>query len=161
MSDQQQTQENPQPVFAIQKLYVTDISVESPNAPMAFMEQEAPEINVSFQNQARAFDGGFHEVSIKATAEAKVGDRTLFLIEVTQAGLFSIENVPESDMDPLLGIGCPTLLFPYLREAVSDLSVRAGFAPLLLQPVNFEAIFLQQRMQQAQAQAESDAQTTH
>ena len=124
-------------------------------------EQEAPEINVSFQNQARAFEGGFHEVSIKATAEAKVGDRILFLIEVTQAGLFSIENVPESDMDPLLGIGCPTLLFPYLREAVSDLSVRAGFAPLLLQPVNFEAIFLQQRMQQAQAQAESDAQTTH
>lgn len=157
---EQQTQENAQPVFAIQKLYITDISLESPNAPVSFTEQEAPEINVNFQNNARVFEGGFFEVSLKATAEAKVGDRVLFLVEVTQAGLFGIENVPAEDMDGLLGIGCPTLLFPYLREAISDLTVRAGFAPLLLQPVNFEAIYMQQRAAQ-QAQAAGDAQITH
>ena len=149
MSDQQQTQENPQPVFAIQKLYVNDISVESPNAPMAFMEQEAPEINVSFQNQARAFEGGFHEVSIKATAEAKVGDRILFLIEVTQAGLFSIENVPESDMDPLLGIGCPNIIYPYLRANIADVITRAGFPPVHLAEINFQQMYQQQQAAQA------------
>lgn len=157
---EQQSQENLQPVFAIQKLYVSDISLESPGTPMAFMEQEAPDINVNFQNNARSFDGGFFEVSLKATAEAKIGDRVLFLIEATQTGLFNIENVPAEEMDPILGIGCPTLLFPYLREVISDLTVRAGFAPLLLQPVNFEAIYMQQRQAQ-QAQAENNAQTTH
>lgn len=157
---EQQSQENLQPVFAIQKLYVTDISLESPSTPMAFMEQESPDINVNFQNNARSFEGGFFEVSLKATAEAKVGDRVIFLIEATQTGLFNIENVPAEEMDPILGIGCPTLLFPYLREVVSDLTVRAGFAPLLLQPVNFEAIYMQQRLAQ-QSQTEDNAQTTH
>ncbi len=152
---EQQTQEA-QPTFSIQKLYVTDISVESPSTPMAFMEQGEPQIDVNFQNEARAFDGGFYEVALKATAQAKTEDRTLFLIEVTQAGLFHIQNVPDDEMDGLLGIGCPTVLFPYLREAVSDLTTRAGFAPLLLQPVNFEAIFLQQRAAQ-QNQAAADA----
>lgn len=157
---EQQAQEAQQPVFSIQKLYITDISLESPNTPMAFMEQAAPEISVNFQNQARGFEGGFYEVSLKVTAEAKIEDRTLFLVEVTQAGLFNIEHVPAEEMDALMGIGCPSILFPYLREAVSDLTTRAGFAPLLLQPVNFEAIFMQQRMEQ-QAQAQGDAQTTH
>lgn len=152
MSEQQA--EQAQPTFSIQKLYITDISVESPGTPMAFMEQTDPQIDVNFQNNARAFDGGFYEVSLKATAHAKIEDRTLFLIEVSQAGLFHIENIPEGEMDALLGIGCPSVLFPYLREAVSDLTVRAGFAPLLLQPVNFEAIYLQQQAtQQAQATA--------
>ncbi|MGL4605817.1 MAG: protein-export chaperone SecB, partial [Iodobacter sp.] len=86
-------------------------------------------------------------------------DRTIFLVEVTQNGLFNIENVPEGEMDPLLGIGCPSILFPYLREAVSDLTTRAGFPPLMLQPINFEAIYMQQR-QQAEEQA-ANAQTTH
>lgn len=150
---EQQTQETQQPVFSIQKLYITDISVESPNAPISFMDSTTPEISVNFQNGAKAFEGGFYEVSLKVTAEAKTEDRTLFLVEVTQAGLFNIENVPEGEMDSLIGIGCPSILFPYLREAVSDLTTRAGFSPLVLQPVNFEAIFLQQRMEQAQGNA--------
>ncbi len=158
----EQAQENQLPVFSIQKLYVTDISLESPNAPMTFMEQGAPEISVNFHNEAKAFEGGFYEVSLKVTAEAKIEDRTLFLVEATQAGLFNIENVPEHDMDGLMGIGCPSILFPYLREVVSDLTTRAGFAPLVLQPVNFEAIFMQQRMaQQDQAQAPQADATTH
>lgn len=151
---EQQAQETQQPVFSIQKLYITDISLESPNAPISFMDSATPEISVNFQNGAKAFEGGFYEVSLKVTAEAKTEERTLFLVEVTQAGLFNIENVPESEMDGLMGIGCPSILFPYLREAVSDLTTRAGFAPLVLQPVNFEAIFLQQRMAQ---QAQGDA----
>ncbi|MDR3410965.1 MAG: protein-export chaperone SecB [Formivibrio sp.] len=157
---EEQAQEAQQPVFSIQKLYVTDVSLESPNTPMTFMEQAAPDISVNFQNQARGYEGGFYEISLKVTAEAKIEDRTLFLVEVTQAGLFNIENVPAEEMDALMGIGCPSILFPYLREVVSDLTTRAGFAPLLLQPVNFEAIFMQQRLEQ-QAQAQGDAQTTH
>ncbi|MDW5418605.1 MULTISPECIES: protein-export chaperone SecB [unclassified Iodobacter] len=148
-----------QPVFAIQKLYVKDISLESPNSPQAFLEQAEPEFNIQFRNQARSFDNGFFEVSLTVTAQATVEDRTIFLVEVTQNGLFNIENVPEGEMDPLLGIGCPSILFPYLREAVSDLTTRAGFPPLMLQPINFEAIYLQQR-QQAEEQA-ANAQTTH
>ena len=117
---------------------------------------------MNFHNEAKAFEGGFYEVSLKVTAEAKIEDRTLFLVEATQAGLFNIENVPEHDMDGLMGIGCPSILFPYLREVVSDLTTRAGFAPLVLQPVNFEAIFMQQRMaQQDQAQAPQADATTH
>lgn len=152
---EQQAQEA-QPTFSIQKLYIKDISLESPSTPLSFTDQTDPQIEVSFQNEARSFDGNFYEVSLKTTAHAKIEDRTLFLIEVSQAGLFHIEHVSESDMDTLFGIGCPTVLFPYLREAVSDLTVRAGFAPLLLQPVNFEAIYLQQRAAQ-QAQAAGNA----
>ncbi|MEJ2795307.1 protein-export chaperone SecB [Iodobacter sp. LRB] len=148
-----------QPVFAIQKLYVKDISLESPNSPQSFLEQAEPEFNIQFRNQARSFDNGFYEVSLTVTAQATVEDRTIFLVEVTQNGLFNIENVPAEEMDPLLGIGCPSILFPYLREAVSDLTTRAGFPPLMLQPINFEAIYLQQR-QQAEEQA-ANAQTTH
>lgn len=157
---EQQNPEAGQPTFSIQKLYVTDISLESPNAPVSFMEQASPEITVNFQNNARSFDGGFFEVSLRVTAQAKVGEQVMFLIEATQAGLFNIENIPEGELDPLLGIGCPNILFPYLREVVSDLTVRAGYAALLLQPVNFEAIYMQQRAAQ-EAQAESNAQVTH
>ncbi|UXY15008.1 protein-export chaperone SecB [Chitiniphilus purpureus] len=160
MSDEQQ-QEVQQPVFAIQKLYVKDISLEVPNAPAAFMEEEQPEFNIQFRNNARSFDNGFYEAALTVTASAKVADRTLFLVEATQGGLFSIENIPEQELDPLLGIGCPSILFPYLREAISDLTTRAGFPPLLLQPINFEAIYLQQRQAQAAQQANGEAQTTH
>nr|WP_314899988.1 protein-export chaperone SecB [uncultured Deefgea sp.] len=162
MSEENQAveaEESQQPVFAVQKLYVTDISLESPSAPNAFMEQEQPEFNIQFRNQARGFDNGFFEASLTVTATAKTEDKTIFLVEVTQAGLFQIENVPESEMDPLLGIGCPSILFPYLREAVSDLTTRAGFPPLLLQPINFEGIYMQQRQQAAEQAA--NAQTTH
>lgn len=156
----EQAQENTQPVFALQKIYVTDVSLESPNAPGAFVEQEQPDFNIQFRNQARSFDNGFFEASLTVTATAKQGDRTLFLVEVTLAGLFHIENIPESELEPVLGIGCPSILFPYLREAVSDLTTRAGFPPLLLQPINFEAIFMQQRAQQAAGDESAEA-TTH
>jgi preprotein translocase subunit SecB len=153
MSEQQAA-----PSFSIQKLYLTDVSLEAPNSPAAFMEQEQAEITVQFQNQARSFDSGFYEVSLKVTVQAKIKERTLFIVEATQAGLFAIENIPQEELDPLLGIGCPTIIFPYLRETVSDLTTRAGFPPFILQAVNFEAFYMQQKAAQAN---ENAPQTTH
>jgi preprotein translocase subunit SecB len=157
------TEENPAPVFAIQKLYVTDISLESPNTPMSFMGSEVePEFEVQFRNEAKGFDNGFFEASLTVTAKAVAGENTLFLVELTQAGIFQIENIPDEELDPALGIGCPTVLFPYLREAVTDLTTRAGFPPLILQPINFEAIFMQQRQENLsnnQAEKTAEAKT--
>lgn len=155
-----EAEEKQQPVFAIQKLYVTDLSLESPNTPMSFMGGETePEFEVQFRHEAKGFDNGFFEANLTVTAKATSGDNTLFLVELTQAGIFQIENMPEEELEPLLGIGCPSILFPYLREAVSDLTTRAGFPPLVLQPINFEAIFMQQRM--AEAAEEAEAETKH
>ncbi|KAF0812053.1 Protein-export protein SecB [Andreprevotia sp. IGB-42] len=157
---EENNQEAQQPVFAIQKIYVKDVSLEAPNTPQVFIDDQ-PEFNIQFRNSARGFDNGFYEVSLTVTAEAKSAERSVFLVEATQAGLFQIENVPMEEMDPLLGIGAPSILFPYLRETISDLTTRAGFPPLLLQPINFEAIYLQQRAQQAAQASEANAQTTH
>lgn len=146
--------ENSQPSFAIQKLYIKDISLESPNTPVAFMEQEAePEFSVQFRNQAKSFENGFFEADLTVTARTHIKDKTLFLIELTQSGLFHINNIPDSELEPLLGIACPNVLFPYLREALSDLTTRAGFPPLVLQPINFEAVFFEQKAAQAQQES--------
>jgi preprotein translocase subunit SecB len=161
MSDTPQqpiTEETPTPIFAIQKLYVTDISLESPTTPMSFMGSETePEFEVQFRNEAKGFDNGFFEASLTVTAKASAGEDILFLVEITQAGIFQIENLPDEELDPALGIGCPTVLFPYLREAVTDLTTRAGFPPLVLQPINFEAIYLQQRTESLNNKADNTA----
>lgn len=142
-------QENTQPVFNIEKLYVRDLSIEVPNAPAAFLERDQPNVNVELATNGRALEEGFYEVSLKVTVTAKVGeDKTLFLVEVTQAGVFQLRNIPQSDLEPVLMIGCPNILFPYAREVVSDAVTRAGFQPVLLAPVNFEAMY-QARQQEA------------
>lgn len=140
-----------QPVFNIEKLYVKDLSVEVPNAPAVFMEREAPQMDVNMSTESRGMGEDMFHSSITVTVTAKIGDKTLFLVECTQAGIFRIQNVPQEQMPMVLGIGCPNIVFPYLRETVSDVVIRAGFPPLLLNPVNFEALFMQQ--QQAQQQA--------
>jgi preprotein translocase subunit SecB len=140
-----------QPVFNIEKLYVKDLSVEVPNAPAVFMEREAPQMDVNMSTESRGMGEDVFHSSITVTVTAKIGDKTLFLVECTQAGIFRIQNVPQEQMPMVLGIGCPNIVFPYLRETVSDVVIRAGFPPLLLNPVNFEALFMQQ--QQAQQQA--------
>lgn len=150
------TEENTQPSFAIQKLYVKDISLESPNTPLAFMGHDAePEFSVQFRNEAKSFENDFFEASLTVTAHAHIGDKTLFLIELTQSGTFHIANIPDSELEPLLGIACPNILFPYLCAALSDLTIRAGFPPLVLQPINFEAIFFEQKAAQAAQQEEA------
>lgn len=141
-----------QPVFNIEKLYVKDLSVEVPNAPAIFTERDAPQMDVNLSTQSEPLGGELFHTSLTVTVSAKVGEKTLFLVECTQAGIFRIQNVPAEQMPLVLGIGCPNIVFPYLRETISDVVIRAGFPPLLLNPVNFEALFMQQQQQQAQQQ---------
>ena len=139
-----------QPGFGIEKLYVKDASIEVPNAPQIFTERTPPQVSVELGNSVQKLDNGIFEVALKVTVTAKINDKTAFLVEVTQAGIFAIRNVPEENMEGVVSITCPNILFPYAREAVSDMVTRAGFAPVLLNPINFEALFMQQKQQQAE-----------
>ena len=158
--DQQKAAQDPQPQqqpsFQIEKIYVKDLSLEIPNAPQVFVQQAQPQLEVQINTEGNQFAEGYFEVSVSATVTAKAGERTLFLAEAVQAGIFSVRNVPAEELDPLLGIGCPTILFPYLRETISDVITRGGFPPVLLSPVSFEAIYLQ-RLQQQGSQPQGSA----
>jgi preprotein translocase subunit SecB len=143
MSDAQQP---PQAAtFQIEKIYVKDLSLEIPHAPAIFTEQVQPEIQVQINTEALQFGEGYYEVTVTATVTAKMGERTLFLAEVEQAGIFALRNVPATEIGPLLGVACPTVIFPYLRETMSDVITRGGFPPLLLAPLSFEQLYLQQQ----------------
>lgn len=144
-------QENP--VFNIEKLYIKDLSVEVPNAPQIFLEREAPDVSIQLQTSAQGVDEGIFEVTLTITVSAKIQDKTVFLVEVGQGGIFRINNVPQENLEPLLSIACPNILFPYCREVVSDAVTRAGFAPVVLQPVNFEALYMSRLEQEQAAQA--------
>jgi preprotein translocase subunit SecB len=146
-----------QPVFNIEKIFVKDLSVEVPNAPAIYLEREAPQIDINMSTSSQALGDDIYNTSITVTVTAKIGDKSMFLVECTQGGIFRIQNVPQDQIPMVLGIGCPNIVFPYLRETVSDVVIRAGFPPLLLNPVNFEALFLQQ--QQAQQQQAVPEQT--
>jgi preprotein translocase subunit SecB len=139
-----------QPAFQIEKIYVKDLSLEIPNAPQVFMQADSPQLEVQVNNEAVQFGEGFYECIVTVTVTAKAGEKTMFLAEAAQAGIFSIRNVPPADLEPLLGIGCPTILYPYVREAISDLITRGGFPPVILAPVSFEALYAQ-RMQKGDA----------
>lgn len=139
-----------QPVFQIEKLYVKDLSLEIPNAPRIFLEREAPQVDIQIHTQGNPVDEGVFEVVLTVTVTAKIKEKTMFLAEVGQAGIFQIRNVPQQEIEPILGVVCPNILFPYAREAVSDVITRAGFPPVILSPMNFEALYQQQR-QRAQA----------
>jgi preprotein translocase subunit SecB len=139
------------------KIYVKDLSLEVPNSPKIFLERTNPQVDIQLHTQASSVEEGLFEVVITATVTAKIGEKIMFLIEVKQAGLFQVRNVPTEEVEPILAVMCPNILFPFLREVVSDLAVRGGFAPVLLNPINFDAIYQQQR-QQSQAAASI---TTH
>lgn len=152
MSDEQQ-----QPTFSIEKIYVKDLSLEIPHAPKVFMQRETPQMDVQLHNQGGMVDEGVYEIVLTVTVTAKLAeDKTLFLVEVAQAGIFQIRNIPQADLEPILGITCPNILFPYVRETISDMVSRAGFPPVLLNPVNFELMYQQQK-----EQPEAAAATTH
>lgn len=142
-------EQNQQPVFGIEKLFVKDLSVEVPNAPEIFLEREAPQVNIQLNTSGRAVGEGVFEVILTVTVTAKLGEKTVFLVEVGQAGIFRIMNVPDEQMEPLLAIACPNVLYPYARETVADAVTRAGFQPIVLQPVNFEAMYMQRMQEQA------------
>ena len=146
--DQQQV-----PTFGIEKVYVRDFSLEAPNAPQVFLERGAPDVSIQVNNSATPLGEGVFDATLTVTVTAKLGDKTVFLVEVRQAGIFRIANVPENEIEPLLAVACPNILQPYAREAISDATVRAGFAPVLLQPINFEALY-RQSLRERQAKAE-------
>jgi preprotein translocase subunit SecB len=143
-------QADSQPSFGIEKIYLKDLSVEVPNAPQIFLAREQPQINVSLNTEANLVDQnqGIFEVRLSINVEAKLSEnRVLFVVELVHAGIFRIQNVPENELELVLGIGCPNILFPYARETISDATIRAGFQPVLLSPVNFEVQFYQSRQQ--------------
>lgn len=140
-----------QPSFQIEKLYVKDISLEIPGAPQVFMESQSPQLEIQVRNESVQFAEGLFEVVITVTVTAKSGDKTQFLAEAAQAGIFSLRHVPQADLEPLLAVACPTILYPYARETISDLVTRGGFPPVLLAPVSFEALYAQRLQQQAAA----------
>ena len=142
-----------QPVFSIEKIYVKDLSIEVPNAPQIFLERETPAIEVQIQSAAKGIGEGMFEVALTVTVNAKREEKAFFLVEVVKAGIFQIRNVPEQDMEPILAVACPNILFPYARETISDAINRAGFPPVILAPVNFESLYQQRLMEQQQAES--------
>ncbi len=137
MSEQQQ------PVFSIEKIYVKDLSLESPNAPHCFLERDPAQIEVQIGTAGSGVGEGTFEVVLTVTVTAKIGDKTQFLAEAAQAGIFVIQGVPNEEIEPIIAVACPNILFPFVRETISDVVSRAGFPPVLLAPVNFESIYRQ------------------
>jgi preprotein translocase subunit SecB len=155
MSEQQQA------AFGIQKIYLKDMSLEIPNAPQVFLERESPQVEVNIHNEARPLgQEGLFEVVLTVTVTAKLKDKTVFLVEAAQAGIFEILNVPPQDLEAVLGIVCPTTLLPYAREAVASVVMRAGFPPVVLQHMSFETIY-QQRQEQLRQRPEAGPPPTH
>jgi preprotein translocase subunit SecB len=147
-------EQNEQAVFGIEKLYVKDLSVKVPNAPEIFLEREAPQVEIQLNTSGKGLGDGAYEVVLTVTVTAKLAEKTVFLVEVGQGGIFRVMNVPNEQIEPLLAVACPNILFPYAREAVSDAVSRAGFQPIVLQPVNFEAMYMQRLQEQAPAPTE-------
>jgi preprotein translocase subunit SecB len=140
-----------QSLFQIEKLYVKDLSLEVPNAPQVFVQTENPQLEIGVRNAAAQFADNLFEVTVTVTVTARAGEKTLFHAEVAQAGIFTARGIPQQDLEPLLGIGCPTILYPYAREAISDLVTRAGFPAVVLQPISFEQIYMERQQQAAAA----------
>jgi preprotein translocase subunit SecB len=147
--------------FSIQKIYTKDLSFETPNSPEVFRMQWQPEVNLQLSNQAKKLDDANHEIVLSLTVTAKLQDKTAYLVEVQQAGIFSIKGYSEQEMGAMVGAFCPNVLFPYAREVISDLVAKGGFPQLVLAPVNFDALYQQHVQQAAQASAEQDTATTH
>ena len=155
MADQEQT-----PVFQIQRMYLKDLSLEQPNSPQILLEQQQPQVDINLGLEAGPISEGIFEVSVTATVTTKVGEKTLFLIEAKQAGIFEIRNLPQEQVQPIVGIACPQIVYPYLRAIVSDVCTRAGFPPVMLSEVNFQAMYEAQRQQAAAANGNGNGSTS-
>lgn len=143
-------EQSPQPRFVIQKIYIKDLSFETPNSPKVFAQEWKPELNLQLSNESQRIAENVYETALSLTVTAKLGSQTAFLAEVHQAGIFTFNGYSDKEMGPLLGSYCPNILFPFARETVADLVTKGGFPPLLLAPVNFDALYSQQ-MQQRQS----------
>lgn len=143
MSDMQE------PVFQIQRVYLKEASLEQPNSPAILLQQDQPTVDIQLGVEAVPVVDGVFEVSVTATVHTRLGDKTVFLAEVKQAGIFEIRNLPQDQMGPITGIACPQIVYPYLRGNVADLIQRAGFPPVHLSEINFQSMYEQQREAQA------------
>lgn len=154
--------QNDSPSFNLQRVYVKDMSLEMPNAPHIFLEQEAPAVEVNIGIGGQRLAETMFEATVTVTVTTKINDKVLYLIEATQGGIFELANIPAEQMDPLLGIVCPTMLYPYLRANVADAITRASLPPLHLTDVNFQALYQQriaemQKEQGGQANGQADS----
>jgi preprotein translocase subunit SecB len=131
--------------FGIEKIYVKDISLEMPNAPEIFQHLEPPEIEIAMSNSGEKVSDNFYEVVLKITVTARIKEKTLLLVEVSQAGIFELLNIPEENFERIFSVICPNILFPYAREVVTDMSVKAGLPQIILSAVNFEAVYAQNK----------------
>ena len=141
------------PVFQIQRVYLKEASLEQPNSPAILLEQEQPNVDIQLGVEASPVAEGVFEVCVTATVQTKIKDRTVFLVECKQGGIFEIRNLPEEQMGPIMGIACPQIVYPYLRGNVADVITRAGFPPVHLAEINFQAMYEQQQAQAASAPA--------
>lgn len=159
MAEKEEKLENPEEAqFSIQKVYVKDLSFETPNSPEIFKMEWKPVVDMHLTNEATSLGEHLYDVILSVTITVKIDEKTVYLIEVNQAGVFLINKIPDDVIERMLATVCPNILFPFAREAVSDIVTRGGFPQLLLSPVNFDALYLQQK-QQAEQQPESK--TTH
>jgi preprotein translocase subunit SecB len=137
--------------FSIDKIYVKDLSLENPGAPQSFQMSEAPQIEIGLRTRGEQIDKDVYECVLTLTVTAKSGDKTVFLVEAAQAGIFGIKGASPEQLQPVLAVHCPAVLFPYARETVADATMRAGFPPVQLAPINFDVLY-QQQLAQMQAQ---------
>lgn len=145
--------DNQDPVFQIQRVYMKEASLEQPNSPAILLEQEQPTVDIQLGVEAQQVAEGIFESCVSATVTTKIKDRTVFLVEVKQAGIFEIRNIPQDQMQAIMGIACPQIVYPYLRGNVADIVTRAGFPPVHLAELNFQAMYEQQQAEQLQQQA--------
>ena len=151
-------EEEQQAQFSLQKIYVKDISFEIPNSPMVFQEEWEPTVNMDIANTASKVADDIYEAVLSVTITVTSAEKTMYLIETQQAGIFHIAGVTDGDISKMLATTCPNILFPFVREHISDLVIRGGFPQLLLAPVNFDALYAQKAEQEA---AQQDKATTH
>ena len=140
------------PLFQIQRMYLKDLSLEQPNSPQVLLEQGQPQVEINLTLGAETISEAMYEVTVMATVTTKINDKTLFLVEAKQGGIFEIRNIPDEQLKQILGIACPNIVYPYLRAIVSDVCTRAGFPPVVLSEVNFQAMY---EAQQAELQAQA------
>ena len=149
---------NTAPLFQIQRIYLKDLSLEQPNSPQILLEQGQPQVEINLTLGAAPIGEAMYEVTVMATVTTKLNDKTLFLVEAKQGGIFEIRNIPEEQLKQILGIACPGIVYPSLRAIVSDICTRAGFPPVVLSEVNFQAMY---EAQQAQALAQGAGAVTN
>ena len=154
----QENQDSQDPSFSLQRTYVKDLSLEMPNAPEIFLEQEGPTVEVSINVGGQRLAETVYEATVTATVTTRIGDKVLYLVEATQAGIFEAANIPAEQLDPLIGIVCPTMLYPYLRANVADAITRTSLPPLHLAEVNFQGLYEQRIAQLAQEQQSQQGQ---